>query len=45
VSDYSTILHQVPDVALAIGLIALFGLGWGLVRTVLTIRLLRRAAA
>ena len=45
VGDYPAILRLAPDIGLAIGLIALFGIGWGLVRTALTIRLLRRAAA
>lgn len=42
--DFPVILHQVPDIALAIGLIAAFGLGWGLVRTALTVPVLRRGA-
>ena len=45
VGDYPTILHQVPDVGLAIGLIAVLGLGWGLVRTALTLRVLRGSTA
>lgn len=45
IGDYPTILHQVPDVGLAIGLIAVLGLGWGLVRTALTLRVLRGSAA
>lgn len=45
VGDYPSILHQAPDIGLAIGLIAIFGLGWGVVRTALTVSALRRAAA
>jgi hypothetical protein len=45
VGDYPSILHLAPDIGLAIGLIAVFGLGWGLIRTALTVRLLRAAAA
>jgi hypothetical protein len=44
-ADYPAIVHLAPDAGLAIGLIALFGIGWGLVRTAMTVRLLRRAAA
>jgi CubicO group peptidase (beta-lactamase class C family) len=43
--DYPVIVHLAPDVGLAIGLIALFGLIWGLIRTGLTLRVLRRSTA
>ncbi len=45
VGDYPAILHLAPDVGLAIGLIAMFGLVWGLVRTALTLRVLRAPTA
>ncbi|MBA3687239.1 MAG: beta-lactamase family protein [Chloroflexi bacterium] len=45
VGDYPAILHLAPDVGLAIGLIAVLGLGWGLVRTALTLRVLRGTPA
>jgi hypothetical protein len=45
VGDYPALLHLAPDVAIAIGLIALLGLGWGLIRTALTLRVLRASTA
>ncbi|HYN64239.1 MAG TPA: hypothetical protein VES36_06505 [Candidatus Limnocylindrales bacterium] len=45
VGDYPAILHLAPDVGLAIGLIVVFGLVWGLVRTALTLRVLRASTA
>jgi CubicO group peptidase (beta-lactamase class C family) len=45
VGDYPVIVHLAPDVGLAIGLIAVFGLVWGLVRTALTLRMLRASTA
>jgi hypothetical protein len=45
VGDYPSIVRLAPDIGLAIGMIAALGLGWGLIRTALTVRLLRRAAA
>lgn len=45
VGDYPAILRLAPDIGLAIGLIAVFGLGWGLVRTALTLRVLRASTA
>ncbi|MDP9468525.1 MAG: beta-lactamase family protein [Chloroflexota bacterium] len=43
--DYPAILRLAPDIGLAIGLIAVFGLVWGLVRTALTLRVLRASNA
>lgn len=45
VGDYPAILRLAPDVGLALGLIAVFGLGWGIVRTALTLRVLRGTTA
>jgi CubicO group peptidase (beta-lactamase class C family) len=45
VGDYPAILHLAPDIGLAIGAIAILGLGWGLVRTALTLRALRASTA
>lgn len=45
IGDYPALLHSVPDVGIAIGLIAIFGLGWGLVRTALTLQVLRVSTA
>ena len=45
IADYPSILHQAPDIGLAIGLIAVFGLGWGLLRTVLTLRVRQASSA
>jgi hypothetical protein len=45
VGDYPSILRLAPDIGLAIGLIAVFGLGWGLVRTALTVPLIARRTA
>jgi CubicO group peptidase (beta-lactamase class C family) len=45
VGEYPAILHQAPDIGLAIGLIAVLGLGWGLVRTGLTLAVVRRRVA
>lgn len=44
IADYPALFHGAPDVGLAIGLIAVFGLGWGVLRTALTIRAVRAAA-
>jgi CubicO group peptidase (beta-lactamase class C family) len=43
-SDYRVLVHHSPDVGLAMALIALLGLGWGLLRTALTLRVLRRGS-
>jgi CubicO group peptidase (beta-lactamase class C family) len=45
VGDYPSILRLAPDAGLAIGLIAVFGLGWGLIRTALTLGVLRGTTA
>ncbi len=45
IGDFPAIFHAVPDIGLALILIAVFGVGWGLVRTVLTVRVLRASAA
>lgn len=45
IGDYPAIVHLAPDVGLAIGLIAVLGLGWGLVRTALTLRVVRGSPA
>lgn len=39
-SDYLRLVALAPDIGLAIGLITALGIGWGLVRTVLTIRVI-----
>ena len=41
-SDYPVLAYHSPDIGVALALIALLGLGWGLVRTVLTLRVLRQ---
>lgn len=40
-TDIGVIVSQVPDVGLAMILIALLGIGWGIVRTALTVSFLR----
>ena len=36
--DYGRLLVLAPDTGLAIGLVTVLGTGWGVIRTVLTIR-------
>jgi hypothetical protein len=43
--EFPVIVHEAPDIALTLVLIAVLGVGWGLVRTVLTIRVLRGSTA
>lgn len=43
--DDAAIPQRAPDIGLAIGLIPVFGLVWGLVRTGLTLRVLRSPTA
>jgi CubicO group peptidase (beta-lactamase class C family) len=40
--DYLRLLVLAPDIGLAIGLITVLGIGWGVVRTLLTIRAVHR---
>jgi CubicO group peptidase (beta-lactamase class C family) len=42
--EFPVIVHEAPDVGLALAAIAVLGLGWGLARTALTIRVLRESA-
>ena len=39
--DYLRLVALAPDIGLAIGLITVLGIGWGVVRTLLTIRVVR----
>jgi len=43
--EFPVIVHEAPDVGLALFLIAVLGVGWGLVRTVMTARTLRGTSA
>jgi CubicO group peptidase (beta-lactamase class C family) len=43
-ADYPIIVHEAPDAGLALALIGVLGLGWGLLRTALTLRVLRRGS-
>jgi hypothetical protein len=43
--DYGRLLVLSPDIGIAIGAITLLGIGWGVVRTILTLRVLRPDAA
>ena len=44
IGDFPALFHETPDIGLALVLIAMFGAGWGLLRTALTIGVLRRQA-
>jgi CubicO group peptidase (beta-lactamase class C family) len=37
-ADYPILIHEAPDIALALAVVALLGIGWGLVRTAMTLR-------
>jgi CubicO group peptidase (beta-lactamase class C family) len=41
-ADYPVLVHHSPDIGLLLALVAMLGLGWGLLRTALTLRVLRR---
>jgi CubicO group peptidase (beta-lactamase class C family) len=43
--DYLRLVLLAPDIGIAIGLITLLGIGWGIVRTILTLRIPRPDAA
>jgi hypothetical protein len=43
--EFPVIVHEAPDIGLALVLIAVLGVGWGLVRTALTLRVLRGTPA
>jgi CubicO group peptidase (beta-lactamase class C family) len=43
--DYLRLIALAPDIGLAIGAITLLGIGWGIVRTILTLRRIRPARA
>jgi CubicO group peptidase (beta-lactamase class C family) len=44
-ADYPIIVHEAPDVGLALAVIAVLGIGWGLIRTLITLRVVRGAPA
>jgi hypothetical protein len=39
--DYFRLVVLAPDIGLAIGAITLLGIGWGILRTILTLRIFR----
>ncbi len=43
--DYFRLVVLAPDIGLAIGAITLLGIGWGIVRTILTLRIVRPVRA
>jgi len=44
-AEYPEIVHEGPDIGFAMALIALLGVGWGMARTALTLRVLRASTA
>ena len=43
-AGYPILVHEAPDIALALAAIAVLGIGWGLVRTAMTLRTMRSPA-